>query len=211
MHGGVVEAMSIFTSTARPVAKDPCSIDSESESATLSLQCSIHGHGIDANHPSNGLILVKTLPRLALALAFLPFAAFAQKADFAKPIESQMLPDSILCKSPEGIYLLYEGSYLAMKSLGEQVFDTFFMNSFREMKAAGECVYEKKGQQVLVTGMVSMVNPLKAPKVVGTYGKVKLKQYPYELYTISSVLPGLEVVMQRAIDLHLQEKEKGSK
>ena len=175
------------------------------------MQCSIHGDGIDAIHPSNGLILVKTLPRLALALAFLPLAAFAQKADFAKPIESQMLPDSILCKSPEGIYLLTEGSYLAMRSLGEQMFDTFFGNSFKEMKKAGECFYEEKGQQVQVTGLVSIPNPLKAPKGVMTYGRVKLKQYPFELYTMSSVLPGLESVMNRAIDMHLRKQEKGSK
>lgn len=211
MHGGVVEAMSIFTSTARPVAKDPCSIDPDSESVTLSLQCSIHGDGIDAIHSSNGLIVVKTLPRLALALAFLPLAAFAQKADFAKPIESQMLPDSILCKSPEGIYLLTEGSYLAMRSFGEQMFDTFATNSFKVMEKAGECFYEKKGQQVQVTGLVSIPNPLKAPKGVMAYGRVKLKQYPFELYTMSSVLPGLEAVMSRAIDMHLRKQEKDSK
>ena len=56
----------------------------------------------------------------AALLTLSPMAAgAADLLEFKNPVSSELRVEAILCKSPESLFLLYEGSTLAMKGGGQ--------------------------------------------------------------------------------------------
>lgn len=143
---------------------------------------------------------LKNLSRLALTLLLLPLAATAETFDLKQPIESKMKGDVVLCRSPESLFLLYEGGYLTTKALGDEVFSRYFNNAVRTLTRSEECVEEKQALQVRITGYATIENPLKAPSGFKIYGRIKVPGYRRELYAILENLPGLQALVQRTIE-----------
>lgn len=187
--------MPSLVSELASAAVEPCC-----KGGTLGGQCSVHGYGIDAKTQYQWISILKSLSRLALTLTLLPFAAVAQNYNLPQPIESKMKGDVILCRSPESLFLLYEGAYLATKTLGDQVFSQYFGNAIRILTRSEECVEERQPLRVRVTGWSTIENPLKAPRGFKVYGRVQVPGYKRELYAIEENLPGLQDWMQQAIE-----------
>lgn len=144
---------------------------------------------------------MKRPPILALPLLLLPVAAAADLIEFKKPIHSELRVETVICKSPESLFLLYEGGYLAMKGGGKQSFEPYYQGALNSLTSAGECAVEKNPQKVKVTAMATLTNPMKAPTSTKIYGRFEMKGLRRDVFAISEDLPGLGDAIKAASQL----------
>ncbi|WP_031628650.1 hypothetical protein [Pseudomonas sp. P179] len=138
---------------------------------------------------------------IAALLTLSPMAAVAADLlEFKNPISSELRVEAILCKSPESLFLLYEGSTLAMKGGGQNAFQSYFQASSTALEKAGECVLEKEPQKVKVTAMATLTNPLKMPAGGKVYGRFNMKGLNRDVYAMSEDLPGLTAYINKAVN-----------
>ncbi|MBM3105644.1 hypothetical protein IIE18_10875 [Pseudomonas sp. V1] len=151
---------------------------------------------------------MKRLTTLALPLLHLPVAAAAADLiEFNKPINSELRVETVICKSPESLFLLYEGGYLAMKGGGKQSFEPYYQGALNSLTSVGECAVEKSPQQVKVTAMATLTNPLKAPNSTKIYGRFEMKGLRRDVFAISEDLPGLGDAIKAASQLEKKNSQ----
>lgn len=134
-------------------------------------------------------------PKLAFSFSFLLLSTFygtvsASETHMVTPLQSPLKADSVVCSHPESLFLIYEGSSIAMAGGGKDAFKSFFTAAGNVFEARSECLVQSESIDVTVDAYTQIANPLKAEPVV--YGRFGIAGSGNKVWATIENLPGLE-------------------
>ncbi|MFJ3110115.1 hypothetical protein [Pseudomonas putida] len=106
------------------------------------------------------------------------------------PVETALKADSIVCTHPESLYLIYEGSSIALVGGGSEAFQAYFTAAGKVFEARSECLVQSESISVNVEAYATLNNPLKAEPVV--YGRFGVKGSDNKVWATIGNLPAFE-------------------
>lgn len=111
------------------------------------------------------------------------------------PLQSSLKADSVVCSHPESLYLLYEGSSIAMAGGGSTAFKAYFSAAGKVFESRAECLVQSQSINVTVDAFATMDNALKTEPAV--YGRFGVKGSDEKVWATIGNLPSFEAEAMR--------------
>lgn len=136
----------------------------------------------------------------SLLATLAPFCASAvEVVELAEPIKSTVQANSVVCTTPETLFLLYESTRFVKNAepQGGKQSSAFFDSIFTHAKESGACALQPGTLDVSVDSVIFMQNAWNTPDSTMAYGSFKHPAMGETLYAPLMALPGLRDAMQR--------------
>lgn len=105
-------------------------------------------------------------------------------------LKSPLNADSIVCTHPESLFLIYEGSSIAMAGGGKDAFKAYFAAAGSVFESRSECLVQSQTIDVTVDAYATLENPLKADAVI--YGRFGITGSVSKVWATIGNLPEFE-------------------